>query len=98
MHADDNKLLGVFLLQLGQVWQRVDAVDAAKSPEIEDDDFALEVLDPNGAGRVQPGDAAFQFGGLETAVVGVVGLLGLGRLFVLRKRCGSSRTPWGQWP
>ena len=61
--ADDNDLLGVLLLQIGEVGQRVDAVDAAERPEIEDHDLAAEVLEFERAGRVEPGDAAVQFGG-----------------------------------
>src|SRR5207245_1412667 len=40
VHADDNDLVGIFLLDLGQVGERVDAVDAAEGPEVEDDDLA----------------------------------------------------------
>ena len=46
--ADDDDLIGVFLFQLGQVGQRVDAVDAAERPEIEDDDLAAQVLELDG--------------------------------------------------
>ena len=38
--ADDHQLVGIFLLQLGQVGQDVDAVDAAQRPEVEQDDLA----------------------------------------------------------
>ena len=59
--ADDDQLVGVLLLQLGQVGQGVDAVDAAERPEIEQDDLAAQVLELDRTGGVEPGHAAFQF-------------------------------------
>ena len=40
VHADDDELVGVLLLELLQVRQDVDAVDAAVGPEVEQDDLA----------------------------------------------------------
>src|SRR5262249_52645573 len=62
MHADHHDFFFVFLLQPGQIGQCMNAVDAAESPEIEDDDFSLEVaVDLDGTGAINPGDSAFQF-------------------------------------
>src|SRR5207249_2599076 len=68
-NADHHELLGVLLLQLGQIGQRMDAVDAAERPKIEYDDLALEILNANWSGGVQPGDAAFQLRSAETLVL-----------------------------
>src|SRR5205823_7558967 len=62
VYADDDQDAGVLGLQLGQVRQGVDAVDAAERPEVEQDDAALEVGQADGAGGVEPGSAAVQLG------------------------------------
>ena len=73
MDANHDQFVGVLLLQLRQVGQGVDAIDAAQSPEIEDHDLAAQVLHANGAGRVQPGDASVQLGGQDGLGVGRIG-------------------------
>ena len=88
--ADDDDLIGVLLLQLGQVGQRMNAVDAAERPEVEDDDLAAQVFEFDGAGGVEPTEAAFQFGGWMTT-----SLFGR-RRFVIRGRAAAScgRASW----
>ena len=61
--ADDHQLVFVLLFQLGQVGKGVDAVDAAEGPEVEEDDLALEVLELDGPGGVEPAGAAVELGG-----------------------------------
>ncbi len=79
--ADDDDLVGVLLFQLGQVGQRVNAVDAAERPEVEDDDLAAQVFELDGAGGVEPAAAAVQFGGRMEVLLS-------GRRFVVRRRSG----------
>ena len=43
VHADDHQHVAVLLLQLAQLVQDVQAVDAAERPEVEDDDLAAQV-------------------------------------------------------
>ena len=40
VNSDHNEFLGILGLQLCQVWQCVDAIDATKCPEIEKDNLA----------------------------------------------------------
>jgi hypothetical protein len=61
VHTDDDKLVGVFFLQPGQVGQNMHAVDAAVSPEIEQDDFAAEVAQTDRPRSVEPIHTAFEF-------------------------------------
>ena len=44
MDADDHDLVGILLFQLLQIRNDVHAVDAAIGPEIEQHDFAAQVL------------------------------------------------------
>ena len=43
MDADDDQLVLVLLLELGQVGEDVVAIDAAERPEIEQDDLAAQL-------------------------------------------------------
>ena len=49
--ADDDQLVLVLLLELGEVGQDVVAVDAAERPEVEQDDLALELVQAGSARR-----------------------------------------------
>ena len=42
MHADDDELIGILRFEPFEVGDDVDAVDAAVSPEVEQDDFAAQ--------------------------------------------------------
>src|SRR5262249_6702912 len=64
VHADDHQDVAVLLFELGQVRQRVDTVDAAQRPEVEDDDAAAQVFQADRPGGVQPGDATLEAGEL----------------------------------
>ena len=63
VHADDDDLVGVLLFELGQVGQRVDAVDAAERPEVEQDDLPLQILHRDRPGRVEPVHLLRELGG-----------------------------------
>ena len=43
MDTDDHELILIFFFELGQVRQDVMAIDAAKRPEIEQDDLAAQL-------------------------------------------------------
>jgi hypothetical protein len=49
--ADDNDLVVILLLQPDQIGEEVQAVDSTQCPEFEDDDFATQVLEPDGLVR-----------------------------------------------
>ena len=59
MDADDHKLILIFLFELRQVGEDVVAIDAAKGPEIKQDDLAAQLGERDRAG-VDPADAAPQ--------------------------------------
>jgi len=64
VYSDDDELVGVFLLQPGQVRQDVHAIDAAEGPEIQEHDLPFEVFfQGERAGRIEPGYSPFQFRG-----------------------------------
>lgn len=65
MHADDDQLFRIFLLEVFQVRQDVHAVDAAVRPEVEDDDLAPQILQRDWTRRVQPFNAAVQLSPFE---------------------------------
>ena len=58
--ADDDEDAGILGFELGEVGERVDAVDAAEGPEVEQDDAALEIVELERIGGVEPGDAAVE--------------------------------------
>jgi hypothetical protein len=61
VNSDHHKLILVFLLEPGQVWKNVMAVDAAISPEIKQDDLALKLGEVNWTG-VDPADRSVEAG------------------------------------
>ena len=61
VHADDDQDAGILGLELGEIGERVDAVDAAEGPEIENDDAALQIFEVERLVGVQPVDAAGEF-------------------------------------
>ena len=66
VHADKRDgITGVALLQLGEIGQDVDAVDAAVGPEIEHGDFAGELLAEGQRRRVEPILAGRELGRAE---------------------------------
>ena len=54
MDADHHNLIGILLFQLLQVRNDVHAVDAAVRPEIEQYDFASQVLEPDRRVGIDP--------------------------------------------
>ncbi len=64
VHPDDHHRVPVLLLQLPQLVQDVQAVDAAEGPEIQNDDASPQVGEGVlGVARVQPAALADQLGG-----------------------------------
>src|ERR1700677_5016008 len=57
MNANNYKFILIFFLELGQIGQDVMAIDAAKGPEIEQDNLAAQLGERDRAG-VDPGNAA----------------------------------------
>ena len=60
MDADDDDLIGILFFQKRQIREYVHAVDAAKRPEIQNDNFAFQILHVDGLSRIQPFRSAFQ--------------------------------------
>ena len=58
MHADDDDVARVFVLEELQIGQDVHAVDAAIRPEIEEHDLAAEILQLDRSGNIEPAVAA----------------------------------------
>ncbi len=90
MDAHDHQLIGIFLFEFGEIGERVDAIDAAKSPEVEDNDLAAEVGQLQRTGRIEPVGSTLELGRgyapLLPLVRGIAIVLALGRH--LLKGCG----------
>jgi hypothetical protein len=86
--ADHDQLVGPLFFEPGQVGHDVDAVDAAVSPEVEEDDLPLEVLERERLAGIEPRQPGLELGGLVAVLRQVVfrllrllGGRGLGLLF-----------------
>ena len=65
MHPDDHEHVRVLALELAQLVQDVQAVDAAERPEVEEHKTASEVSEAERSGSVEPA-AAGELGGTDT--------------------------------
>ncbi|MNW52342.1 hypothetical protein D3C74_298580 [compost metagenome] len=71
--ADDDEVVAARLLELAQLVEDVQAVDAAERPEVEDDDPAAQVRERDvAAARVEPA-APDELGGADAGQAGVGG-------------------------
>ena len=66
MHANDNDDAGIAGFDLGEIGQRVDAVNAAQGPEVEQHDAAAKIGELDRLVGVEPIGAALQVGGGRT--------------------------------
>ena len=70
VHPDDDDLVAVRLLELAQLVEDVQAVDAAEGPEVEDDDLAAQVREGDvDAPGVEPA-ASDELGGADAGQAG----------------------------
>jgi len=77
MHADDDQLSAVLLLEALEIRNDVQAVDAAVRPEIEQDDLAAKRLQRQRRRDVEPGEAGGEIGRVKArGLVHAVGRLG----------------------
>src|SRR5688500_1129048 len=54
MNSDDDQLVGISLLELFELRENMDAVNAAVSPEIEQYEFSFQVLLAQGTAYIEP--------------------------------------------
>src|SRR4028119_1235127 len=67
MNADDEQAIAILLLQILEVGQNMQAVDAAGCPKIQQDDAIAQIFQGQRAIDVQPRQIGRQFGGTNSS-------------------------------